>query len=355
MKRIYLFMLVFLTSLSFNTALHAQIAPAPSASVEVFALDPQGGVHNYFGVRVTLNQTYSQDVTATGYIYDEGGGSNTNHPFSVTVTTGNLSNETSSTFYETDATAAATIDISTLTTLTYYTNPYDYIGAQHNAVLDFAYANMVIPASDEDDIFDIVQAYYTTLEIDTVSAFFNATKGTIHEFQNTTNICSTFLTKGMSSDFNTYYNSIDALLDGATTPDEFYLSMRTLEDEISASALSSTEKALLLSSSAVYRYSVSYWSASGRIEDWITKSGLSAFQKAPKNPFKVQESGPYSTSDVTISNNPYFFSWHSVATADGHGAIQGGVAGIGGGIGGVIAGGVLWGAGCSVDNVLTQI
>jgi hypothetical protein len=64
-------------------------------TVEAIPADPQSGSHNYyFGVRVTLSQTYINNVTVNGYIYDEGGGSNTNNPFSLTVTAGNLTAET---------------------------------------------------------------------------------------------------------------------------------------------------------------------------------------------------------------------------------------------------------------------
>jgi len=111
---IFIFMKKLLAILSgfliFSGIMKAQV------TVETFPLDPQSGSHNYFGVRVTLSQTSAEDVTVTGYVYDEGNGPNTNHPYSLTVTAGNLSAETAANFYETDPTASAVADLGTIGT-----------------------------------------------------------------------------------------------------------------------------------------------------------------------------------------------------------------------------------------------
>lgn len=105
MRKIFAICLLFLL-----TKVQAQV------SVETFPMDPQSGQYNYFGVKVTLPYTYSQNVTVNGYVYDEGGGPNTNNPFSLTVTTGYLTEETAANFYQTDPTANAVADISTIVT-----------------------------------------------------------------------------------------------------------------------------------------------------------------------------------------------------------------------------------------------
>lgn len=115
MKKIYGFILVLLTILAFHSNLSAQCS---TVTVEVFPLDPQSGNHNYFGIRVTLAQTFGENVTINGYIHDEGD-PNTNHPFELTVTTGNLAVETSATFYETSPTASAVVDVSSVTNCPY--------------------------------------------------------------------------------------------------------------------------------------------------------------------------------------------------------------------------------------------
>lgn len=81
--------------------------------VEVFPVNPQTGVHNYFGVKVTLVHSYYQDITVNGYIYDDGD-YNTNHPYSLTVVAGNLTAETSATFYETGPTISAEIETNSV-------------------------------------------------------------------------------------------------------------------------------------------------------------------------------------------------------------------------------------------------
>lgn len=95
----------------FSTGLRSQV------TVESFPMNPQSGSHNYFGVRVTLAQTYTENVTVTGYIYDMGGGANTNTPFSLTITAGDLTAETAPNFYQTDPTATAETALGTIATV----------------------------------------------------------------------------------------------------------------------------------------------------------------------------------------------------------------------------------------------
>jgi len=106
MKKSYLFLIVSFILYSFT--LKAQI------TVEAFPMNPQSGQYNYFGVRVTLAETYTDNVTVTGYIYDEGNGPNTNHPFTLTVPAGELTAETAANFYQTDPTATAVAELGTL-------------------------------------------------------------------------------------------------------------------------------------------------------------------------------------------------------------------------------------------------
>jgi hypothetical protein len=76
-------------------------------------VDPQSGQYNYFGVRVTLDETFSQDVTITGFVYDVGS-PDQNHPFTLTVTSGNLSAETAETFFQTGAANTGDASINTV-------------------------------------------------------------------------------------------------------------------------------------------------------------------------------------------------------------------------------------------------
>lgn len=103
-----LFGILLPAMLIFTGALKAQV------SVEAFPMDPQTGQYNYFGVRVTLAQTSAEDVTVTGYIHAEGGGSN--NQFTLTVTAGNLTAETAANFYQADPTAIASAELGTIGT-----------------------------------------------------------------------------------------------------------------------------------------------------------------------------------------------------------------------------------------------
>ncbi len=96
--------------LFFSSMLKAQV------TVVAFPMNPQSGSYNYFGVRVTLAQTYDHNVTVTGYIHDDGA-VNTNTPFTLTVTTGNLTAETAVNFYQTDPTATGGITLGTIATV----------------------------------------------------------------------------------------------------------------------------------------------------------------------------------------------------------------------------------------------
>ena len=113
MKRTYLYIVAIL--ISFSMMAHAQ-SPCGSVSVEVIAMNPQSGPHNYFGVRVFISQAFYQNIIVTGYIWDgpEEHGYNTNHPYTLTIVAGYLSAETPVTFYETGPAAEGSADITSV-------------------------------------------------------------------------------------------------------------------------------------------------------------------------------------------------------------------------------------------------
>ncbi len=110
MKKI--FGIIFLNLLIFNSGLNAQVCSGVSA--EVIAPSQQGGSYNYFGVRVALDHTYGQDVTVTGYIFPDGS-FNQNNPFTLVITSGNLTAETDVYFFQTSPADGAGVEISTVT------------------------------------------------------------------------------------------------------------------------------------------------------------------------------------------------------------------------------------------------
>ncbi len=143
MKKI--FGITLLNLLFFVTTLKAQV------SVEAFPAQPQSGIYNYFGVRAKLTQTYDHNVTVTGYIYDDGNAPNTNNPFSLIVTAGNLTSETEATFYVTNPTGNAVVVLGTIATT--YAGAFITYEAINGSILKFnnvADVNAVINQLDAD-------------------------------------------------------------------------------------------------------------------------------------------------------------------------------------------------------------
>lgn len=97
MKKMYGIILLFTTLVAFKPVLQAQ-TPCAGISTQVVPVDPQTGQVNHFYVKVTLDQTYDRDITVYGWItLDQQGNENA---FSVTIHTGDLTAESSNTYYE---------------------------------------------------------------------------------------------------------------------------------------------------------------------------------------------------------------------------------------------------------------
>jgi len=348
--------IIFISLFTFSASLKAQ----EGISVEAFPMDPQTGTHNYFGVRVTLSQSYGQDVTIKGYIYDEGS-PDTNHPYTLTVTAGYTTAETAANFYETGPANTATANMNFC-----FSASYDYAGQYHNDALDYALANLQLPISSGSDIIDIVQDYFTSISSGfSASSFLSYHTQLASDFENASNICTVFSQLGLSSQFCTYYNSINSTLDNASSPSSFNSSLLSLEATINASGISDVEKQILLATSAVYRYSASYWSSTEKTNAWNEKLNPTVAYNSYEedmSSFDGTITKPMPAPGLVYQN--YFFSWKSLAKADGKGAIEGGVAGaiVGGSVSfgtlsvpGWVVGAVGWGAGCSVSNVIGQL
>jgi len=112
MKKLLIFAIVFI--IGFVTCLQAQICNG--VSVEAFPRQPQTGSHNYFGVRVALTQPYSQSVTVTGTIHSSvDPGSYPTAIFTLTVSAGSLTAQTSDDFYQMDPTGSAAVTVESVT------------------------------------------------------------------------------------------------------------------------------------------------------------------------------------------------------------------------------------------------
>lgn len=297
--KIFIYTFLTLISLLGYSESFAQSTFCAGITVETFPLNPQTGSHNYFGVRVTLDKTYSQNVTVTGYIFDQGGGANQNHPFSVTVTSGYTTDQTSATFYETGPTddAVLIVDAITPTIITsgstdYNTgctvvgtspenssNAYDYVGQYHNDILNYILANEQTPSSMNAVSTAVYNFYQSKSWLYRADSFFlyADNSGLRSSFNSATDITTVCTTNGFSSTFNSFVTTLLGYLDDDN------VDYQTLHDNLvytegqisSNSYLTSTEKQILLSAASVGRYSSFYWGIDANISNWETYTGNS--------------------------------------------------------------------------------
>jgi hypothetical protein len=173
MKHIVLiFFLPFFAGL-FNSVYSQSLCA--NISVEAFPMNPQTGSFNYFGVRVTLDQAYSQDITVSGYIFNDGDGQDQNNPYTITILAGNVTNETTVSFFQTNPTAIAVVNTTAIAPSvvsaggTYYNtscnqsveDQLNIIGQLHNDYQDslFSYiVNSNFDISDTSSLRTLIQA-----------------------------------------------------------------------------------------------------------------------------------------------------------------------------------------------------
>jgi hypothetical protein len=98
-------------TLSFALLLNAN----GQVTVESIPLSPQSGQYNYFSVKVTLPQTYDHNVVVEGFIQEEDN-SGSKQAFSLTITSGNLTAQTSANFFAACPACGAETEFSSLST-----------------------------------------------------------------------------------------------------------------------------------------------------------------------------------------------------------------------------------------------
>ncbi|MGI8597819.1 MAG: hypothetical protein ACR2KB_01060 [Chitinophagaceae bacterium] len=110
MKHIAYAALIFFTAF-LNFGATAQ-SPCSAVTLELIHPVPQNGQYNYWGVRVSISQPYHEDVTVSGTIYQEG--QQYVDGWQLTITSGNLSAETSVDYYQTDPATSAEATITSV-------------------------------------------------------------------------------------------------------------------------------------------------------------------------------------------------------------------------------------------------
>lgn len=275
-------------------------------TVESFPLNPQSGVYNYFGIRVTLDQIYSENVSVHGYIFDEGGGPNQTHPFTVTVSAGTMIGETSSTFYETDPTSNAIVNVDVITpsqitsgstvfntgcgvvgiTPENTNNAYDYSGQIHNAALDY-FLSITPSLNSHSDVASNIYSFYQSKSwVYRADSFFlyAENSGLRTAILGASDRCTVYSTNGFSSEFCSFGNTLIGYLNDASADySTIYSNIVYTEGQITNSTtLTSAEKQILLSAASVARYSGFYWGLYANITAWETYTGQLISKTNPK-------------------------------------------------------------------------
>ena len=110
MKKFY-GILLLLALMAFKTNVQAQTCT--SVTAELTAVSPQSEYIHWFGVKVSLAQPYTQNVTVGGTIMDTEGASPS--LWQLTILAGSLTAETSPNFYSTDPQWSARVSIDNVT------------------------------------------------------------------------------------------------------------------------------------------------------------------------------------------------------------------------------------------------
>lgn len=124
MKKFYGIILLFTALIAFKTNVQAQTYPCAEITVDVTGGHPQNSTTNYFGVMVTLDKTYNQDITVNGNVAPDA--STRPRSFSLTVTAGNLSAQSSTSLFSTSPTEEAILNILSISPSTVTSNGVSY-------------------------------------------------------------------------------------------------------------------------------------------------------------------------------------------------------------------------------------
>lgn len=359
MKKFY-GILFFFTLICFKTNLEAQ-SLSDAIKINVFAQDPPTRGHNYFGVkaRISVAEISSQNIIITGYIHSDQT-DDQNHPFTLTISAGDDSAVTSSTFYDCPTIGAA-ITLANISPTPFVSpeninNPYDQIGKDHNDGLDYIIQNYPTITSTyfQANWKDIVSGFLASKNY-SVDSFLNVINnsnaisqvGNLTFYQSTTpeQEATGFLNNGLLNqtkydNITSIYNLIheaDSLYDNSANINYVYANFKAemLNLENSFSNLNDTDKNILYMVASTARYSAYYWfnQTSLSSSPWHVPNNNALFLKKPYE------------SLCSSTNTTKFFKvtgfWGNVGKADAGGAVGGAVRF---GVAALFGGPVGWGA-----------
>ncbi len=223
-----------------------------------------------------------------------------------------------------------------------FENPYDWIGQQHNASLDYVYKNLKVQLPEKENLsstaLDLVSVYFKNQGYENVEQI-------IFETLNHYNPDNSELKK--VSSYNSILDSMIATCDLTNEQREYLyqlsgladqgLSMEELESSVNAVAaeaytnLGETESIVVLAASSVMINSTEYWNENG--DDWVNLV----------------------LSDTVLTKAAYVINWEEVTKWDIAGAVGGAAGDVAGGPAGMATGALTTAAVTSTADVVYQI
>jgi len=299
MKKLHGFFLTLIISFSFH-ATNAQTS-CTGVTVEAFPKSPQSGNYYYYGVRVTLSYTYYQNVTVNGSITEQGG-QNVATIFELTVTAGNLTAQTSETFYAASWGGNVVIDVESISPCpSNFHIPYDSIGIIHNITLT--------TCKNEQSPIDCGVNYIQSLfpgvfDQGTVDDIIDqATYAAVHDSTN-------YVPESFSSEGQGYSSQLLSLigdLEYSYQIGQAIDDISELESDILESSLSDFEKKALLYASSTARHSFAFWLGE------LDTTGSIAMNKISYDSFPSLGSASYYNTfdnELSLVNKPISFHYN---------------------------------------------
>jgi hypothetical protein len=353
-----------------------------AVTLELIHPVPQNGLYNYWGVKVSISQPYHVDITVSGTIYQEG--QQYVDGWQLTITSGNLSAETSVDYYQTGPATTAEASISSVSACPqnsggldqYWQSELDNIGIIHNQAMEYAFQQL-----QQENLSNLTETQIHQLTASYISIFYTNRYGQTIQF-NQNDLYNEILNKGVtppspstlsiSSQLLGVVNSILDLVDQTQSPVTFENEVNFIVNQ-NINQLQQNEQLYLIAFQNLVIASFEYWTQNSGAWDQLFQNTLATADNNRKGDLysfteisniiteeiqhvpEVNETGQLfslnhflSLSNESFSLNLFSSCRNDVIKGDAKGVISGAVSGcIGGSLFGAAVGcaaaGIFWG------------
>lgn len=353
-------------------------------SSTAYPKNPQSGGSYSYGVRINLDQKFTQSLTFVGYIYDEGS-PNQNNPFEITINAGSTVEQTPDNFYQTTSSGSVIVKVTTVSPSVVNSEGISYntqctesliqrlntLGQIHNDCQDYVLTYITDQNLDIEDTTNLKNV------ISSKTFEYLSSKGIVYSHDNTDISFGGRNTDTLkwdqslhSSQGNTILNELKSLMLGYNEEDDqgFFAALDDLQED-AINLVDTLEAYRVGFSVTVAKYSFDYWKQNGQtwIDLFVTQDSLRNLIPAPTARVETHD---YLSIITEISRGPNVsyalgpnFSFYKkcpvklvrIGVADVSGGIRGAWGGgIVAGPGGVMAGAILGAAVGSSAAVLDQ-